>query len=49
MDGMQRRQAKGLARLRAQGLALAEKLVPVEIYSGEARTTNYRPVVVDLS
>ncbi|KYN16764.1 hypothetical protein ALC57_10961, partial [Trachymyrmex cornetzi] len=44
MGGMQRRQSKGLARLIAcGGLALAEKLVPVEIYSGEARTTNYRP------
>lgn len=33
----------------AQGYGtLAEKLVPVEIYSGEARTTNYR-TVVDLS
>ncbi|EGI65980.1 hypothetical protein G5I_05568 [Acromyrmex echinatior] len=44
MDGMQRRQAKGLARLIARRrLALAEKLVPVEIYSSEARTTNYWP------
>lgn len=43
-------QAKGLARFKsARDGALAEKLVPVEIYSGEARTTNYWQIVADLS
>jgi len=40
---------RSLRLIARKGLALAEKLVPMEIYSSEARTTNYRPVVVDLS
>lgn len=51
MNGMQRQAGEredAVARTHRSYHRTAEKLVPVEIYSDEARTTNYRSIV-DLS